>query len=125
MERENKTKRNLPAALGKVLLAMYIITGILLVILAALLYKLELSEAVVNIAIIVIYVLVGFLGGFLIGRIQGSRKYMWGALMGLGYFAVQLIVSLVIHKGLDAGIQHMLTTLVLCTASGAIGGMVS
>lgn len=125
MERENRQKRNLPAAIGKVLLAMYIITGILLVILAALLYKLELSEAAVNIGIIVIYVLVGFLGGVLIGKIQGTRKYMWGALLGLSYFAVLLIVSLAVHKGLDSGIQHVLTTLVLCTASGAVGGMIS
>lgn len=125
MERENRPKRNLPAAIGKVLLAMYIITGILLVILAVLLYKLGLSEAVVNIGIIVIYVLVGFLGGVLIGKIQGTRKYMWGALLGLGYFAVLLIVSLAVHKGLDSDLQHVLTTLVLCTASGAVGGMIS
>ena len=43
-------KGNLFTTMGKVLLVMYILTGILLFILAAVLYKMELSEAAVNIS---------------------------------------------------------------------------
>ena len=43
-------KGNLFMTMGKVLLVMYILTGILLFILAAVLYKMELSEAAVNIS---------------------------------------------------------------------------
>lgn len=118
-------KKNLPMMLGKVLLAMYIVTGILLVVLAAVLYKFELSEKAVNIGIIIIYVISGFLGGFLIGKIRKERKYLWGAVAGLGYFLVLLLVSLILNKGLDSGAAHIATTWVLCTASGAIGGMLS
>lgn len=126
MRQGNETvKRNLPMMLGKVLLAMYIVTGILLVVLAAVLYKFELSEKAVNIGIIVIYVISGFLGGFLIGKIQKERKYLWGAMAGLGYFLVLLMVSLLMHQGLDSDMVHIATTWVLCTASGAIGGMLS
>ena len=48
-------KGNLFTTMGKVLLVMYILTGILLFILAAVLYKMELSEAAVNISIIISY----------------------------------------------------------------------
>ena len=47
-------KGNLFTTMGKVLLVMYILTGILLFILAAVLYKMELSEAAVNISIITV-----------------------------------------------------------------------
>ncbi len=118
-------KGNLFTTMGKVLLVMYILTGMLLFILAAVLYKMELSEAAVNISIIISYIVVGFVGGFIIGKIKKSRKYLWGAVMGLLYFAVLLIVSLILKKGLDSGMQHILTTLILCTASGTVGGMLS
>ena len=75
--------------------------------------------------LLVMYILVGFVGGFIIGKIKKSRKYLWGAVMGLLYFAVLLIVSLILKKGLDSGMQHILTTLILCTASGTVGGMLS
>ena len=89
-------KGNLFTTMGKVLLVMYILTGILLFILAAVLYKMELSEAAVNISIIISYIVVGFVGGFIIGKNKKSRKYLWGAVMGLLYFAVLLIVSLIL-----------------------------
>ena len=67
-------KGNLFTTMGKVLLVMYILTGILLFILAAVLYKMELSEAAVNISIIISYIVVGFVGGFIIGKIKKSRN---------------------------------------------------
>ncbi len=109
----------------KVLLVMYVLTGLLLVGLAGLLYKLELTESVVNIAIIVIYVLVGFVGGFLAGKIIKMKKFLWGAVIGALYFLILLAVSLILHKGLSGDVMHLATTLVLCVASGTIGGMIS
>lgn len=117
-------KKNI-IAIGKVLLTMYIMTGILLLGLAALLYKMQLTKTAVDVAILVIYVAAGFLGGMLIGKITGNKKYVWGMLTGLSYFVILLIVSLGLHRGIENGIVHMLTTLVLCTAAGTIGGMVS
>ena len=116
-----------PQALSvfKILLAMYIFTGILLVVLAALLYKLELSESAVNIAIIAIYILSGFAGGFLAGKILKVKKFMWGAVIGALYFLVLLMVSLIVHRGLSGDGVHFITTMILCVASGTVGGMVS
>ena len=126
MEQERAAgRKSLPKSFAKVLLVMYILTGVMLVILAVVLYKAQISEAAVNIGIIIIYVIAGFLGGFLMGRIQKSRKFLWGAVMGLLYFAILLVVSLILHKQLESGITHVITTMILCTASGTIGGMLS
>lgn len=112
-------------SIGKVLLAMYIVTGILLVILAGLLYKYELSESAVGIVIIIIYIAVGFLGGFILGKITKNKKFVWGAAIGALYFAILLIASLILHKGIENDVAHFITTFVLCTASGTAGGMLS
>ncbi len=127
MERnhEKRTVRTPVSSVLKVLLVMYILTGIFLVILAALLYKFELSESAVNIAVIVIYVLIGFIGGFLAGKILKVRKFMWGAVTGALYFLILIGVSFAMHKGLSQDVVHFATTLVLCVASGTAGGMVS
>ena len=123
-KRKNGTVRA-AVSVVKVLLAMYLATGIFLLILAGLLYRFELSENAVNIGIIVIYVLTGFAGGFLMGKLQGNRKFLWGAVTGLLYFGLLLLVSLAVWKGLHSGMTHVITTLVMCTASGMIGGMLS
>ena len=109
----------------KILLFMYVVTGVLLLVLTLLLSKLQLSESTVSIVIVVIYVASGFLGGLLAGRKMKSRKFLWGMIMGACYFLVIVIGSMVFHKGLDMEAGRFITTLILCIASGMVGGMVS
>lgn len=109
----------------KILLFMYVVTGVLLLVLTLLLSKLQLSESTVSIGIVVIYVASGFLGGLLAGRKMKSRKFLWGMIMGACYFLVIVIGSMVFHKGLDMEAGRFITTLILCIASGMVGGMVS
>ena len=109
----------------KTLLFSYILTGVLLAILAFLLYKLRLGEQVVAIAIIVIYVAGTFFGGFMAGKKLKSRKFMWGLLLGTAYFLVLAVVSLVAgHGHIQLG-NSFVTTLVLCAGGGMLGGMLS
>ena len=107
------------------LVAMYVITGLLLVILAALLGKLELSDAAVSIGIIATYIVSCFAGGFLIGKKKKKKKYPWGLCVGTFYFIVLLLGNLAVNRGLDGQLVHMLTTAVLCILSGMAGGMLS
>lgn len=107
------------------LVAMYIITGILLVILAALLGRVEMSDAAVSIGIIATYIVSCFAGGFLIGKKKKKNKYLWGLCVGAFYFAVLLLGNLAVNRGLNGQVVHMLTTAVLCTLSGMAGGMLS
>lgn len=109
----------------KSLLFSYILTALLLAVLAFLLYKLSLGEKAVSIAIIVIYVAATFFGGFVAGKKIGSRKFLWGLFMGGVYFLVLAAVSLCVGKGgLQLG-NSFFTTLVLCAGGGMLGGMLS
>ena len=73
-----------PAAIRilQCLLFGYLITGGLLLLLAALLYKLHLSEQVVTIGIILIYVVSTLLSGMIAGKRAGTKKYLWGLVQG-------------------------------------------
>lgn len=109
----------------KILLAMYMVTGVLLLILSAMLYKMQLSESVVSIGIVLIYVLSGFLGGFLGGKVMKSKRFLWGMAMGACYFLILALGSIVFQQGINMELSRFFTTLILCTASGMIGGMAS
>lgn len=104
---------------------MFIISGLLLLLLALLLYKMELTESVVKIGIVVIYVLAGLLGGFLMGKIMREQKYLWGLAAGTVYFVVLFAASAIVKGGLDMDMAKVATTLILCAASGMAGGMIS
>lgn len=107
------------------LVAMYVITGILLVVLAALLGRVEMSDAAVSIGIIITYIISCFAGGFFIGKKKRRKKYLWGLSVGVFYFLVLLLGNLAVNRGFNGQIIHMVTTAVLCSLSGMAGGMVS
>lgn len=109
----------------KSLLAAYIITGVLLLALALLLYKLRLSESAVNVGIIAVYVISCFLGGFLEGKMMKTRRFLWGSLLGLLYFAILAAISLAVSQSFSGSSSHFITALILCMAGGTLGGMVS
>ena len=109
----------------KALLASYIVTGLLLLVLALLLYKLRLSESAVNVGIIAVYVVSCFLGGFLEGKMMKTRKFLWGSVCGLLYFTIRAVISLAVNQSFSGGSSHFVTTLALCLAGGTLGGMVS
>lgn len=109
----------------KVLVASYIVTGIVLVILTMLLYHFEMGESIIGAGIIVAYLLSGFFGGFLIGKKQREKKFLWGALVGLAYFLVLVIISLLVYRKIQGEMGNFFTTMIICAGSGTLGGMVS
>ena len=109
----------------KSLLCAYIISGILLLLLAFLLYKLNLDEGKVAAGIIMIYVVSTFAGGFIVGKLAGVRKFLWGLTCGILYFGLLLLVSLAVYRSLQGNGANVLTTFLLCAGGGMLGGMVS
>ena len=107
------------------LLIMYILTGAALFLLAYLLYKMELTENIVTIGIMVIYVVAGLVGGIIIGKRMKTRRFRWGIVLGAAYFLVLLIGSALLNRGLTSDVLHIGLTLVMCMGAGMIGGMVS
>lgn len=127
MERRRETEHvqtGFPAiAFGKCLLFSYILTGFLLLLMALLLYKLELSAGMVAVGVIFIYVIATFSAGFIMGKCTGNKKFLWGLLLGVAYFAILFIVSLIINHSAGTVANDFLTTLLICAGGGMLGGM--
>lgn len=109
----------------KCMLAAYLLTAGLLLLLALMLYRFGLSEKVVSICIIVIYIAVTFLAGFIAGKKAGEKKFLWGLAMGCIYFLILTAVSVVVNKGMAQDMGNLLTVFMLCGGSGMLGGMLS
>lgn len=124
MEQGIKKKVNLLFLL-KMLAFSYIITTILLLLLSMLLYKFRLSDTVIHVGIVIIYIAATFFTGFLTGKKIGNKKYLWGLLLGAFYFIVLTLISLIINHGISDFTGNFLSTLFICVGSGMLGGMLS
>lgn len=107
------------------LLFGYLITGALLLLLAGLLYRMQLSEQIVSIGIIVIYVVSSLVSGYIAGKKAGNKKYLWGLLQGGLYFVVLLLMTLAVRQSVSEFGSNLVTTFLLCTGSGMLGGMLA
>ena len=87
MEKRGEGKEGIPVlALAKCLLVSYVLTLLLLCLLALLLYKLHLTEGIVTIAISAIYVATTFTAGLLAGKENGKAEIPMGSFHGSGIF---------------------------------------
>lgn len=109
----------------KGLLIAYIVSGVFIVVLAFLLYKYSLPKQAIGVGIILIYIVSTFLGGFSLGKNMKVKKYLWGLLLGMGYFVILTVVSLIVNGGLQNVSGNFFLTMILCTGSGMLGGMFS
>ena len=127
MERQNGKEKGYADIffLLKCLLLAYVLTAAWLVLLSLLLYKLRLPEQIVSAAVAVIYAAAVFPAGFLAGRRMKNRKFLWGAAVGLAFFGVMVLISLAVNHGIKGIDTRFFSTLVLCTAGGMLGGMLS
>lgn len=107
----------------KCLLFSYILTGGLLLLLALLVYRFDLSEKTVSLVIIFIYIAATFFAGFITGKKQKTKKYLWGLLMGSLYFLVLLTISLAVNHSFSEVAPNFLTVFALCAGGGMLGGM--
>ena len=108
-----------------VVMGMYLLSVVLLFLISAITYFRDLSGQIVEIGILVIYILVCLVGGFITGKIKKSKRYLWGMVSGVGYFFVLLLVSLAMNGFSVTDPVGLLTVFIICIASGTIGGMIS
>lgn len=107
----------------KQLIICYIITGIILLVLAFIVYKMSPPEQFVSGGIIFSYVMSSFIGGIMAGKKAGSRKYIWGIIFGMLFFALILLVSYIIEGYTGRFPENALTVFLLCVSGGMLGGM--
>ena len=109
----------------KALVAAYVVTGLMLLILAFALYKLGLGENVVNLGVVFIYLLSSAVGGFFIGKCMETRRLLWGILLGLFYALILFVLSLIVRGNAQGIVQSGLLNTLICLGGGAIGAFLS
>ena len=118
MEQNIKNKTGLDKTIFwmlKSLLCSYVVTGILLLI----------DEAKVTAGILIIYVPSAFAGGFVIGKITGTKKFFWGLLVGIFYAVLLVLVSFGLYRSIQGSVSELVTTFLVCAGGGMVGGMIS
>ncbi|WFR56181.1 TIGR04086 family membrane protein [Anaerocolumna sp. AGMB13025] len=107
------------------LLVSYMITGLLLLLLAFLMMKADVSSTVLNGGILLTYVLSSFVGGFLLGKSADSKRFLWGLGMGALYFIMLILISVLTNSVMGMEVSRVITVMVICLFSGMLGGMIS
>lgn len=111
--------------LGKSLLAAYIVTGILLFLLAMFLFHFYPNDFVCEIGILIIYSFACLLGGFLAGKQFRKKKWCYGLLVGFLYFLCVMVIGLFVDNGGAHLNVSAFRTLFMCLFAATIGGMLS
>ncbi len=109
----------------KGLIFSYAITGVLLAVLAFLVFRFGLSESITDVTITAIYVVVTFLGAFIVGKRVKERKFLWGFLLGFFYIVIISAVAIALGQVFDVTSTANLSTVALCVGGGLLGGMLS
>lgn len=109
----------------KGLIISYAITGALLALLAFLVYKYELTQNIADISIIVIYVVVTFIGAFVVGKGVKEQKFLWGFLLGFLYILIISLVAMLLGSVFHVTSTANITSAILCISGGLLGGMLS
>lgn len=107
------------------LVLSYIVTAVLLLLTSFLMLKLDLPGAVISGVVNVIYILSTFIGGFFIGKRTEQKKFVWGLLVGIFYFVILMMVSLIMNRVGSIHLGSLFTVFVINALSGMLGGMIS
>ena len=112
-------------SIGKILLLMYAVTALLLFLLALLLKQFQWGPHGIQAGVTIVYVISCFIGGIFAGKVQRSKKFVWGILVSLMYIIVMLILTLIIKEGFHGDSTVFVTNLLLGMGSGMVGGMLA
>lgn len=108
----------------KVAIAALISSIILILIMALLAFKLQLSDSQIVLCVVVIYAIGSFIAGFGLGKLKKEKRLLYGLAAGTTYFALIFIIS-VMNTGAIDDIALLLRNLLICACAGAIGGIIS
>ena len=109
----------------RAILISYVFTGIVLLILAFLLMKTEVSYNFLRGGMIFSYLFSSLVAGFAAGHGARARRFLWGMAAGFLYFAILFLVSFLMNNMLITAPGTMAMIFVMCTLGGMFGGMFS
>ena len=104
---------------------MALTTLVLLLTVSYLYYRFRIDDKKITWGVLVIYFAASFVGGFVYGKIKEKNKFLYGIGVGLLYFAVLFLVSVVVrHNGIVLNGQAVYAVLG-CMFGGMAGGMLA
>ncbi|MDD6405741.1 MAG: TIGR04086 family membrane protein [Clostridiales bacterium] len=109
----------------KGLIFSYIITVVLLFAIAVVVYKVGISDSVLNILVVLVYIVSTFVGGIITGKAVQEKRFAWGAVFGISYMLIIIIVSMLWGGGADEKTVSCIARSIMCIAGGMLGAMLS
>jgi putative membrane protein (TIGR04086 family) len=103
----------------------YVLSFLGVLIVAFLLYKIGISEKVIQACILFLYGGSTFLAGYLSGQKLKKMKFLWGLAAGVLYFAVLVILSAAKWGVMAFSGREFWIGFIFCTGGGMLGGMFS
>ena len=116
-------KKEYVGAVVQAMVVSYLLTAVSMLMLAFLLYQFDLKEAPVRIGIIAIYGVASFIGGLFIGKKIKHREFLWGLIVGLIYYMLHVVVSIVLGGIMPQNLLPVISLALVCMGSGMLGGM--
>ena len=121
----SQTGARMPVVLLKSLLVSYLMAGALLLLLALLLYRMQLSAQAVSIGILVIYAVTAGLSGWLAGKGMQDRRLFMGTFDRESVFLCADGFDFDSQSRSSGCRKSLFTTLMICSGAGMLGGMLS
>ncbi|SFR69103.1 TIGR04086 family membrane protein [Anaeromicropila populeti] len=118
-------KQSRGVTLLKALFIAYVITGAFMLFLALAMARLEMPDIAVNAGIIFSYIFSSFIGGLIVGKHSSQKRFLWGIILGMLYFAIIFAVSILMQRDIMGEIGSMITVFFMCSLGGMLGGMLS
>lgn len=109
----------------KALVASYVVTGVLLLVLTLVLYKFKISSTQIYIGVVITYIISCLVGGFIIGKIAKEKKFLWGVILGVSYFVILSLVSFIATQSFYDSSINAVIAFVSSAVGGMVGGMIS
>ena len=106
----------------KALIISYVISAASLMVLAGLLYWMDIAAAQHKIGMIVTSCVVG---GFYVGRKIKKREFLWGLIVGVLYYSIHIAAVIAVEGVQPERIVPGTALALLCMGSGMLGGMLS
>ena len=75
--------------------------------------------------IVLIYVISTFSAGFVLGKLAGKRKFLWGLFAGITYFVLLMLITLGVYHAFQGNVTNIAVTFLLCAGGGMLGGMIA
>lgn len=105
--------------------AAYIVSALMLVVLAFAAYKTGMNENVVTVGICVVYFISSMAAGLMAGVKSRTRIAVMGIMAGAVYYAVILLTSFILNKGIASDTRAILTGMALSVFGGFAGGFLA